>query len=87
MEKVFGKTKLFFFFENSNIIYRKAIHSEQNFRNFIGKIMFIQGFSQKKKVLVLGQSYNSVFGFSSTCISQKEENFFFFYLDYVFIHI
>lgn len=60
MEKVFGKPNFFLFFGKFKYYIEKLFIPN---RNFIGKIMFIQGFSQKKKVLLLGQSYNFVLGF------------------------
>lgn len=83
MEKVLENQTFFFYFWKIQILYRKAIHSEQKLysKNNVYSRIF------SKKVLLLGQSYNSVLGFSSTCISQKEENFsIFYFLDYVFSH-
>lgn len=45
-------------------------------RNFIVKNNVYSRIFQKK-VLLLGQSYNSVLGFSSTCISYKKRTFYF----------
>lgn len=46
MEKVFGKPNFFLFFGKFKYYIEKLFIPN---RNFIGKIMFIQGFSQKKK--------------------------------------
>lgn len=86
MGKVFGKTKLnFFFFWKIQILYnRKAIHSQQKLYTKNNVYSRILSKKKKIKVLVLGQSYNSIFGFSSTCTKSRE---LFFYLDYVFTFI